>query len=67
MGTLLIFALCLFLPAGTWTWARGWLFFAVVVATGVVISLYLRRVNPEVIAARVNRHEGTKGWIPSRG
>ena len=27
-----------------------------------MITLYLRRVNPEVIAARVNRHEGTKGW-----
>ena len=27
-----------------------------------MIGLYLRRVNPEVIAARVNRHEGTKGW-----
>jgi protein-S-isoprenylcysteine O-methyltransferase Ste14 len=60
--TLLIFVLCLFLPAGTWTWARGWLFFAVVVATLVVISLYLRRANPDVIAARTNRHEGTKFW-----
>ncbi len=60
--TLLVFVLCLFLPAGTWAWARGWLFFAVVVAAGVVISLYLKRVNPEVIAARTNRHEGTKGW-----
>jgi hypothetical protein len=65
--TLLIFALCLFLPAGTWAWARGWLFFVVVVAAGVVITVYLRRVNPDVLAARVNRHEGTKGWIPSRG
>ena len=30
--TLLAFVLCLFLPAGTWAWTRGWLFFAVVVA-----------------------------------
>ena len=60
--TLLISLLCLFLPAGTWAWWRGWLFFLVVVAASVVISLYLRRTNPEVIAARVNRHEGTKGW-----
>jgi protein-S-isoprenylcysteine O-methyltransferase Ste14 len=60
--TLLILVLCLFLPAGTWAWTRGWLFFGVVVAASVVITLYLRRVNPEVIAARVNRHEGTKGW-----
>ena len=60
--TLLVLALCLFLPAGTWAWLRGWLFLGVIIAAGVVITLYLRRVNPEVIAARVNRHEGTKGW-----
>ena len=62
LWTLLALALCLFLPAGTWAWTRGWLFFAVVVAASAAITLYLRRVNPDVIAARVNRHEGTKGW-----
>lgn len=61
-STLLILALCLFLPAGSLAWARGWLLLAVLVAAGVVITLYLRRANPEVIAARVNRHEGTKRW-----
>ncbi len=60
--TLLVFVLCLFLPAGTWGWSRGWLFCFVIVATSIVITLYLRRINPDVIAARVNRHEGTKGW-----
>ena len=60
--TLLIFVPCLFLPAGNWAWARGWLFFFVIVGTSILIALYLRRVNPDVIAARVNRHEGTKGW-----
>ncbi len=54
--------MCLFLPAGTWAWSRGWLFFFVIVGTSILITLYLRRVNPDVIAARVNRHEGTKGW-----
>ena len=61
-ATLLAFVLCLFLPAGTWAWPRGWLFFSVVIAASIVITLYLRRANPDVIAARVNRHEGTKGW-----
>jgi protein-S-isoprenylcysteine O-methyltransferase Ste14 len=60
--TLLAFVVCLFLPAGTWAWPRGWLFFSFVVAASIVITLYLRRANPDVIAARVNRHEGTKGW-----
>jgi protein-S-isoprenylcysteine O-methyltransferase Ste14 len=59
---LLIFALCLFLPAGTWAWGRGWLFLVVWVAGLVVAMLYLRRVNPDVVAARLNRHEGTKSW-----
>ncbi|AMV40511.1 methyltransferase family protein [Planctomyces sp. SH-PL62] len=60
--SVLVLALCLFLPAGTWAWPNGWLFFAVTVAAGSVISVYLQRVNPEVIAARVNHHEGTKPW-----
>ena len=27
-----------------------------------LVTLYLRRVNPDVIAARINRHKGTKRW-----
>jgi protein-S-isoprenylcysteine O-methyltransferase Ste14 len=60
--SLLIFVLCLFLPAGTLAWSRGWLFFVVTVAASILITVYLQRVNPDVVAARVNRHEGTKGW-----
>jgi protein-S-isoprenylcysteine O-methyltransferase Ste14 len=52
--------LCLFLPAGTWAWFRGWLFLFVFVVASIVGTLYLRRVNPEVIAARINRREGTR-------
>ena len=60
--SLLIFVLCLFIPAGTWSWKKGWLFILVVVAASIVLTLYLRRVNPDVVAARVNRHNGTKPW-----
>jgi protein-S-isoprenylcysteine O-methyltransferase Ste14 len=60
--SLLFFVVCLFLPAGTWKWARGWLFILVMVVSSILVMLYLRRVNPEVIAARINRHEGTKRW-----
>jgi protein-S-isoprenylcysteine O-methyltransferase Ste14 len=60
--SLLIFVLCLFLPAGTWTWTKGWLFILVIVVASIPATLYLRRVNPEVVAARVNRHDGTKRW-----
>jgi protein-S-isoprenylcysteine O-methyltransferase Ste14 len=61
-STLFIFVLCLFLPAGNLAWLRGWLFFVVTVAASILITAYLQRVNPDVVAARVNRHEGTKGW-----
>ena len=60
--TLLIFVLCLFLPAGTWMWTKGWLFILLIVAASIPAMLYLRRVNPEVIGARINRHKGTKRW-----
>jgi protein-S-isoprenylcysteine O-methyltransferase Ste14 len=52
----------LFLPAGTLAWLRGWLFFFVMVGTTTLVTLYLRRINPEVIAARINPHKGTKQW-----
>jgi protein-S-isoprenylcysteine O-methyltransferase Ste14 len=56
------FALFMFLPAGTWAWTKGWLFTGVFVGALAVAALILWRVNPEVIAARTNRHEGTKPW-----
>src|SRR6516165_6841338 len=56
----LLIVLCLFLPAGTWAWFRGWLFLFVLVVASIVGTLYLRRANPEVIAARINRREGTR-------
>ncbi len=59
---IVLYILCLFLPAGTWAWSRGWLFFGVFIGTIVLVAVYLKRVNPEVIAARINRHEGTKRW-----
>jgi protein-S-isoprenylcysteine O-methyltransferase Ste14 len=61
-GTLLFFVLGLFLPAGTWMWTRGWLFILLLVLASILATSYLRRVNPEVIAARINRHKGTKRW-----
>ena len=43
--SLLLPLLCLFLPAGTWAWLRGWLFLLVLVAASIVGTLYLRRVD----------------------
>ncbi len=61
-SSLLVLSLCLFLPAGTWMWTKGWLFLGVLLASSIPMTLYLRRVNPDVIAARINRHKGTKRW-----
>ena len=61
-ASLLILVFCLFLPAGTWAWTKGWLFLGVLLASSTLLTLYLLRVNPDVIAGRVNRHKGTKRW-----
>jgi len=61
-SSLLVIVLCLFLPAGTWAWSRGWLYLVSALGGSVVATVYLRRVNPDLIAARVNRHEETKRW-----
>jgi protein-S-isoprenylcysteine O-methyltransferase Ste14 len=58
--SLLLIPVCLFLPAGTWAWARGWLFLLVLVVASIAGTSYLRRVNPEVLPARINRREGTR-------
>jgi protein-S-isoprenylcysteine O-methyltransferase Ste14 len=58
----LYFGLFMFLPAGTWAWAKGWLFIGVFLGTLAVVALYLWRANPEVVVARTDFHEGTKRW-----
>src|SRR5262245_55410744 len=64
--SLLVLPACLFLlmflPAGTWAWAKGWLFIAVFLVLAAAATLVMRRVNPDLIADRVNRHEGTEPW-----
>jgi protein-S-isoprenylcysteine O-methyltransferase Ste14 len=60
--TPLFLALFMFLPAGTWVWAKGWLLVAVFAVSSVVASLLLRRVNPDIMPARINRHQGTEWW-----
>jgi protein-S-isoprenylcysteine O-methyltransferase Ste14 len=56
------FALFMFLPAGSWTWERGWLFVLVFLSAVVSIFGYLWRVNPEVVLARTHPHQGAKRW-----
>jgi len=63
VGLSLVFImLSLFLPAGTWMWKRGWLFMLLIIVVSIPATFYLRRVNPEIFAARINRQKGTKRW-----
>jgi protein-S-isoprenylcysteine O-methyltransferase Ste14 len=61
-GLPLFFVVFMFLPAGTWAWAKGWLFIVVLVGIIPGVFLCLWRVNPEVVVARSHTHEGTKRW-----
>ena len=61
-SSLLILVLCLFLPAGTWAWSRGWLFLGVLACVVDPANDLPARVNPDVIAGRVNRHERPRRW-----
>jgi hypothetical protein len=60
------FALFMFLPAGTWAWAKGWLFIGVFLGTLAVVALYLWRVNPEVWGCQdsLSRGHQTLGQNP---
>jgi protein-S-isoprenylcysteine O-methyltransferase Ste14 len=61
-ASMLILVLCLFLPAGTWAWTKGWIFLGVFLASSTLLTLYLLGVNPDVVAGRVNRHERPRRW-----
>jgi protein-S-isoprenylcysteine O-methyltransferase Ste14 len=54
--------LCLFLPAGTFGWVRGWGFIAIFLLTNTLILVYLWRTNPALLIARSSFHRGTKRW-----
>jgi transposase len=43
-------------------WPRGWLFLGVLLVSSILQMIYLRRVNPDVVAGRVNRHRWSRRW-----
>jgi len=62
LGLPVLFALFLFLPAGTLAWEKGWLFVLVFLVWITLVSVYLWRVNREIFVARSRFHKGTKRW-----
>ena len=61
-GSLAVFGLVLFLPAGRLDWVGGWLYLAIVTLGGVINYVCIRRKNPELIEHRMRFGKGTKTW-----
>jgi len=55
-------AVPMFVAAGQLDWWGGWLFVGAYLGGGVVGMLIVSHLNPEVMQARTERHEGTKPW-----
>jgi len=48
-----VFALTLFLPAGTLVWAAGWAYLVLVLGFAIALSIWLLRFNPDLLAERM--------------
>jgi protein-S-isoprenylcysteine O-methyltransferase Ste14 len=51
-----------FWPAGSLTWAPGWIFIAVLVLAFGASALWIAKVNPIIYRARSRFQPGTQGW-----
>src|SRR5690242_16990665 len=63
VGFFMIFALALFVPAGTSAWLAGWIFLTLFFVFFLAINLWLFRRNPGLLQERM--HLGTSdqpGW-----
>ena len=57
-----VFAVIVLWPAGRLGWVAGWFYVGIVTLFFLVNVIYLERVNPELIDARMRMGKGTKGW-----
>lgn len=57
-----VFAIIIFWPAGRLTWIAGWLYLGIVSLNFLANLIYLKRVNPDLIEARMRMGKGTKRW-----
>lgn len=62
-GTFVIFALALFLPAGTMAWPSGWIFLVLFFSWYVDLNMWLLRHNPGLLQERMRLgRSDQKGW-----
>lgn len=59
---LVLLALILFLSAGTLHWLEGWVCLGLTAAIILIDAAILLPTNPELLAERSERREGTKSW-----
>jgi protein-S-isoprenylcysteine O-methyltransferase Ste14 len=57
-----VFAVIVLWPAGRLGWVAGWFYVGIVTLFFLVNVIYLERVNPELIDARMRMGKGTKAW-----
>ncbi len=62
LAAVVFFAVVLFWPAGRLDWVAGWLYVGIITLNFIANTVYLQRVNPELIKARMRMSKGTKGW-----
>ncbi len=63
IGVFLLFALALFLPAGTLTWLAGWTFLGMFFTFMLLVNLWLLRHNPGLLQERMRgRADNQQGW-----
>jgi protein-S-isoprenylcysteine O-methyltransferase Ste14 len=53
IGMMVVFAIALFVPAGTLIWGAGWVFFLLTIGFSLALTLWLLRSNPELLAERL--------------
>jgi len=61
-ASVVVFAVVILWPAGRLDWVAGWLYVGIVALYLLVNVIYIKRVNPELIAARMRFGKGTKHW-----
>lgn len=62
VAAVVVFAVVILWPAGRLDWVAGWLYVGIVGLNFLVNVVYLHRVNPELIEARMRIAKGTKHW-----
>jgi protein-S-isoprenylcysteine O-methyltransferase Ste14 len=60
--SLAVMLAAMFLPAGTWDWPRGWMFFGAFCVFTAIACIWIWNRNPGLFAARSKIQKGTKPW-----